>query len=348
MSRAIMSVVRGQASSRRVWVGLAIVYVGWGSTYVGIRIMDRTIPPLIGAGIRYLLAGAGMYAFLWARRGAPPRVRLRELASVALVSILLLTVGNGFLSYAERDVPAGLAALVVASVPLWLLVIRILTRDRPQRATLAGLSIGFLGVGLLVLRGGHQQGVSVPELLIVVGASLSWALGSWASSRLPMPGDAATGTALEMLIGGAVLGGLGPVLGESWGTVARDASAGSLLAVVYLALIGSVLAFTAYVWLLQNAPISQVSTYAYVNPVVAVLLGALLLGEKVTATTIIGGAIILLAVALVIRAEAQVPIPPRAQDPGTATAADGRATPREVIAVRGQAAASVPSSQVTW
>jgi uncharacterized membrane protein len=156
----------------------------------------------------------------------------------------------------------------------------------------------------------------VPEILIVVGASLSWALGSWGSSRLPMPHDAATGTAVEMLIGGTVLAGLGPILGESWSTVTLHASASSLLAVVYLALIGSVLAFTAYVWLLQNAPISQVSTYAYVNPVVAVLLGALLLGEKLTTTTMLGGAIILLAVALVIRAEAQ---PPRRLRPKTTT-----------------------------
>ena len=157
---------------------------------------------------------------------------------------------------------------------------------------------------MLVLRGGAQQGVSVPELLIVVGASLSWALGSWASGHLPMPSDAVIGTALEMLIGGAVLMGLGPALGEHWSTLALHASADSLLAIAYLALIGSVLAFTAYVWLLQHAPISQVSTYAYVNPIVAVILGAVLLSEKITATTVVGGAIIVLAVAMVIRAEA--------------------------------------------
>lgn len=183
VSRSAVSVGTRRASTSRVWVALAVVYVAWGSTYVGIRIMDKTIPPLIGAGIRYLLAGAGMYVFLWARRGAPPRVRWRELASVGLVSILLLVLGNGFLSYAEREVPAGLAALVVASVPLWLLAIRILTRDRPRRATLGGLGIGFLGVGLLVLRGGEQQGVSMPELLIVLGASLAWG----ASSTLSAP-----------------------------------------------------------------------------------------------------------------------------------------------------------------
>jgi drug/metabolite transporter (DMT)-like permease len=288
-----------------VWGALAVVYVAWGSTYVAIRIMDRTIPPLIGAGIRYLLAGTAMFAFLSLRRGALPRVRSRELASVALVGVLLLTGGNGFVSYAERYVPAGLAALVVASVPLWLLVIRVISRDRPRTATLTGLCVGFFGVALLVLRGGQQQGVSVPHLLIVLGASLSWALGSWASSRLPLPRDVATGTALEMLIGGAALGLLGPLFGERWSGVVRHASTSSLLAIAYLAIAGSILAFTAYVWLLQHAPISQVSTYAYVNPVVAVLLGALLLGETITTTTIIGGSIIVVAVALVVRAEAE-------------------------------------------
>jgi len=303
-----------------VWLALTVVYIAWGSTYVGIRIMDRTIPPLIGAGCRYLSAGIAMYVFLWVRRRARPRVRPQELGSVALVGVLLLVVGNGFVCLAERHVPAGLSALVVASVPLWLLVIRIITRDRPSGATLAGLSVGFLGVALLVLRGGAQQGVSVPELLLVVGASFSWALGSWASGQLPMPRDAATGTTLEMLIGGAVLMGLGPAVGEHWSTVVLHASAGSLLAVVYLALIGSVLAFTAYVWLLQHAPISQVSTYAYVNPIVAVILGALLLGERVTATTVIGGATIVLAVVLVIRAE------PRSQ---TETAIGGTGRPHD-------------------
>jgi drug/metabolite transporter (DMT)-like permease len=191
-------------------------------------------------------------------------------------------------------------------VPLWLLVIRILTRDRPPRATLVGLCVGFVGVALLVARGGGEHGVAVVQLLIVLAASLSWALGSWASSRLPMPSDTATGTALELLIGGAALSVLGPLLGERWSTLALHASAQSLLAIAYLALIGSLFAFTAYVWLLQHAPISQVSTYAYVNPVVAVVLGALVLGERVTTTTIIGGAIIVLAVALVLRAEARV------------------------------------------
>jgi len=295
--------MRNRPTERVAWLALLIVYVAWGSTYVGIRVMDETVPPLLGAGIRYISAGVLMYAVLaWRRRGALPVTR-RELGSVALVGVLLLTGGNGFVTFAERHVPAGLAALVVASVPLWLLLLRWLARDHPSRATLAGLAVGFVGVALLVFRGAHEQGVSVPHLMIVVGASLSWAIGSWASARLPMPADTAAGTALEMLIGGVVLAVLGPVLGEHWATVTGHASAKSLLAIAYLALVGSILAFTAYVWLLQHAPISRVSTYAYVNPVVAVALGAVLLGERVTLTTVVGGAIVVAAVAVVIRAE---------------------------------------------
>jgi drug/metabolite transporter (DMT)-like permease len=299
------SAAAARAPARLVWIALVIVYIAWGSTYVAIRYMDETVPPLIGAGLRYFSAGLVMYAFLAARRRTLPGIPVRELASVTLVGILLLVGGNGFVSVAERHVPAGLAALLVASVPLWLLIMRYLTGERPSRATLVGLGVGFVGVALLVARGGHGQGVSIPDLLVVIGAALSWALGSFASSRLPMPDDAGLGTALEMLIGGVVLAGLGPLLGEHWSVVAHHASARSLLAIAYLVLFGSILAFTAYVWLLQNAPISQVSTYAYVNPAVAVVLGAVLLSERITLVTAIGGLVILAAVAVVIRAESR-------------------------------------------
>jgi drug/metabolite transporter (DMT)-like permease len=179
-------------------------------------------------------------------------------------------------------------------------VIRILAGEAPRRATLAGLAIGFVGVGLLVLRGGAEQHVGIAQMLVVVAASACWALGSWLSGRLPMPADATAGTAIEMLIGGVVLIAIGPLSGERW---SEHASPDSLAAVAYLVVFGSILAFTAYVWLLAHAPISQVSTYAYVNPIVAVALGALVLGEPITAVTLLGGAIIVLAVAVVIRSE---------------------------------------------
>jgi drug/metabolite transporter (DMT)-like permease len=288
-----------------VWLALGIVYVAWGSTYLGIRVMDRTIPPFLGAGVRFLAAGAVMLVALVAWRERRPRVAAREVASLTLVSVLLLAGGNGGVTYAERHVPSGLAALLVASMPLWIVVIRTLAGDHPRRATLGGLAIGFVGVGLLVLRGGHEQRVSIPHMLLVVAAALSWALGSWLSGRLPMPKDLTAGTAIQMLIGGTVLVAISPLSGERWSALTAHASADSLLALAYLALFGSILAFTAYVWLLQNAPISQISTYAYVNPVVAVSLGALILGETITAVTLIGGAIIVVAVSVVIRSETQ-------------------------------------------
>lgn len=290
------------ASPRAVWVALGIVYVAWGSTYLGIRVVDRTIPPFLGAGTRFMLAGALLLGARAYFLRSLPRVRARELGSLALISVLLLTIGNGGVSYAERHVPSGLTALLVASMPLWILVIRSIAGDRPRRATLAGLAVGFVGVGLLVLRGGEQQGASVVYMLVVVAAALSWAIGSWLSSRLPLPQDVATGTALEMLIGGAVLVALAPATGEHYSAFGH-ASADSLLAIAYLTVFGSILAFTAYVWVLQRAPISQVSTYAYVNPVVAVVLGAIILGERITGVTVLSGAIIVVAVALVIRSE---------------------------------------------
>lgn len=285
------------------WLALITVYIAWGSTYVAIRVMDETVPPLIGGGIRFVCAGLAMYAFISWRRSGAPRVSAREFGSVALVGILLLVGGNGLVTVAERHVPAGLTSLVIASVPLWLLLLRWLGRERPARATLSGVAVGFVGVALLVLRGGPDQGVSIPHLLIALGAAASWAVGSWASARLPMPEDVSASTAIEMLVGGVVLAVLGPLVGEHWSTVATHASFKSLAAIAYLAVVGSIVAFTAYVWLLQHAPISRVATYAYVNPVVAVLLGAILLSERITITTVLGGAVIIASVAVVIRAE---------------------------------------------
>jgi drug/metabolite transporter (DMT)-like permease len=305
ISGAAGVVAGGTATGRRIWTALAIVYIAWGSTYVGIRVMDRTAPPLIGGAVRFLAAGALMYGFVVLRRRRLPRISGRELASLALVGVLLLSGGNGLVTLAERRVPAGVAALLVASMPLWVLVLRTVTGDRPRRATLVGLAIGFCGVGLLVLRGGQGHGVDVAQMLVVVGAALSWATGSFLSAKLPLPADVAAGTAIEMLIGGAALAGLGPLVGERWQALIGQASTDAWIAIAYLALAGSILAFTAYVWLLQNAPISKISTYAYVNPVVAVVLAAVILGEAVTPFMVLGGAVIVTAVAVVIRSESR-------------------------------------------
>jgi drug/metabolite transporter (DMT)-like permease len=269
--------------------------------------MDRTIPPFLGAGVRFVVAGGAMLAYLCLRWRALPRLSRGELASATLVGVLLPAGGNGVVTLAERHVQAGLAALMVAAVPLWLLVIRLLTRDRPPRATLVGLLIGFAGVALLVAHGGGRHGGGVLWLLVVLAAALSWATGSWLTGRLPMPRDLALGSAIEMLAGGLVLCALAPTTGEHWRAAFVHGSLDSWLALAFLALVGSIVAFSVYIWLLEHAPISQVSTYAYVNPAVAVVLGALVLGEAISLTTVIGGVIIVLAVAIVIRAEARPP-----------------------------------------
>jgi drug/metabolite transporter (DMT)-like permease len=195
------------------------------------------------------------------------------------------------------------------------LLLRLLAGDRPRAATLVGLAIGFSGVALLVLRGSHGSGAGVEHALVVVAGALAWATGSFLSSRLPLPADVSAGTAIEMIVGGAVLAVLAVVFGESWSQLWLHASVDSLLALVYLAAIGSIVAFTAYVWLLQNVPISKISTYAYVNPVVAVVLGALVLGEAITGLMVVGGLITVAAVAVVIRSESRASSEPGPVEP---------------------------------
>jgi len=293
-------------TSLLVWVALWTVYIVWGSTYIGIRVMDETIPPFIGASTRFLAVGILIAAYLLIRRGRPAlRVTKRELLSLGIVGTLLLAAGNGVLIYAETWVPAGISAVVVASVPLWIVALRLVVRDRPKLATVAATLFGFAGVALLVFAHNGTDGATAGGLLLVVVASISWALGSFLSARLPMPRDPLVSTAWETLLAGLVLLVVAvPELGSFHpGTVSIRSGAG----LAYLITFGSILGLTAYVWLLQNAPISKVSTYAYVNPVVAIFLGALLLGESVTPAILVGGAIIVVAVAAVIMIEGRSP-----------------------------------------
>jgi drug/metabolite transporter (DMT)-like permease len=299
-------------TSLLVWAALWTVYIVWGSTYIGIRVMDETIPPFVGAASRFLLVGGLLAAFLLVKRGRGAlRIPGRELLSAGLVGTLLLAGGNGVLIYAETWVPAGISALVVASVPLWIVVLRIAARDRPKVGTIAATLFGFAGVALLVLAHNGSDGATAGGLLLVVVASVSWALGSYLASRLPMPRDALVGTAWEALIAGLVLSVAAIPQARSFdpGVVSLRSGVG----LAYLVSFGSILGLTAYVWLLQNAPISQVSTYAYVNPVVAILLGALLLGESVTPAILVGGAIIVVAVAAVVMIESRSPRAPVAE-----------------------------------
>jgi drug/metabolite transporter (DMT)-like permease len=287
----------------RIWAALGIVYVVWGSTYLAIRVMVRTVPPLLGAGARYGLAGALMLGWLTLRNG---RVHYgwRRLAGAAVVGTLLAAGGNGVVTLAELHVPSSLAALVIASVPLWIVVMRTGFGERPEAATMIGVVIGFAGVALLLSPSGHSSQASLGGLLLVAGAAVSWAGGSFASTRIALPRDPFRSTALQMLAGGAVLLVAGAARGEVAHVHPSAFSADSLAAFAYLVVAGSLVAFTSYVWLLQHAPVSKVATYAYVNPAVAILLGWIILSERITAVTLVGAAIILASVAFIVRREA--------------------------------------------
>lgn len=288
----------------RLYAALATVYVVWGSTYLAIRVVVETIPPLLGAAARFLPAGVIVLAVLGVRAGRGRlRCSRRELASAGLVGALLLLGGNGLVSVAELEAPSGLAALLIGAVPLWVIVLRLVARDRVPAVTLAGVAVGFLGVAALVVPGDRPDGAPLWSVLVLVAAALSWATGSFLSPRLPSPRDVFLTAGLQMVLGGLALLVAGVAAGELDQAEVSHFSGRSLIALAYLLVCGSLLAYIAYVWLLQHAPISTVATYAFVNPVIAVLLGWALLDEEVTWAMGLGAVAIVASVASVVRKE---------------------------------------------
>ncbi len=290
------------ASPAITWFALGIVYVVWGSTYLNIRIAVETIPPFLMGGARFMLAGALLYPI--ARlRGAPAWVTRRQFWSCALVGTLLAAGGNGIVNVAERHIDSGFAALVIAAVPLWVVLMRRVTGDRISVATLVSVMTGFVGVGLLLAPGGGGGSNRTLGFALVLLASFSWALGSFLSPRLTLPSNGLLSTSIQMFCGGCVLAVSAVVSGDVSDFRFGDVSLDSFLAFAYLVLIGSLVAYTAYVWLLQNAPISRVATYAYVNPTIAIFLGWLILDEHVSVTTLLGAAVVIGSVAVTVRKE---------------------------------------------
>jgi drug/metabolite transporter (DMT)-like permease len=291
-----------------VWLGLATIYLVWGSTYLAIRVMVETVPPLLGAGLRFVAAGALFAVWIAVRRGWHAfRVSRRELIAAGGIGALLMAGGNGLVTVAEQDAPSGLAALIIAAIPLWVIVFRLLWRERVPAMTLGGGGLGFAGVALLVAPGDRPEDAPLWILLVLLVAAASWAAGSFLSSRVPLPDDVVVSATLEMLLGGGLLVVAGLLAGEVTELDPGAFSGRSLAAFAYLVLAGSLLAFTAYVWLLQTTPISTVATYAFVNPVVAVFLGWAILDEEVTASVILGATVIVLSVAFVVRKETTAP-----------------------------------------
>lgn len=304
MVRRFLALPHGVA----VAVALGIVYVVWGSTYMAIRVGLDAFPPFLLAATRFLLAGGVLFA-LTVRRGdvAGDPIGRRQWLGAAVVGGLLLVGGNGAVTWAEQTVASGIAALLVATVALWMpLLGRVLYGERLSRLALVGLLIGFAGVAVLVQPGSGPSS-SVFGMIVVLFGSASWAVGSLLSRRLALPRRPLVATAMEMLTGGAMFVVLSVASGELGRFDAADLSITTVGAVLYLVVFGSLLAFSAYVWLLRNTDTAIVSTYAYVNPAVAVLLGWGLLGETLSLRTIIAGGIIIGSVALIVSRRSGVP-----------------------------------------
>ncbi|HSS67555.1 MAG TPA: EamA family transporter [Nocardioidaceae bacterium] len=291
------------ANPLMIAVALGIVYVVWGSTYLAIRVVVRDLPATSSASWRYFVAAILLGAILCARGGLGRlRATPRELAGCAFVGLCLPALGNGLVSVGEsHGAPSGVAALLVAAVPLWVIVYRAVTGDLPGSRTTLGVVLGFGGLLLLIASSGFGGAIKVGPCLVIMVATVFWSFGSWSTPRLTLPKDAFVLTAYEMLFGSFWLLAISAIRGEHM--LPTSAPAEAWWAWVYLVTFGSVVAFTAYVWVLSAAPISLVATYAYVNPVVAVFLGWLILSEPVTLPIVIGGGIVVAAVAIVVAAE---------------------------------------------
>ncbi|MDX6628400.1 MAG: hypothetical protein QOH00_646 [Gaiellales bacterium] len=307
------------AARWKLLTALWTVYLVWGSTYFAIKISVRTLPAFLSAGFRFLLAGA-LLALILSLRGRSIRVSRRELASAALVGLSLLGLGVGVVTLAETRIDSSTAAMIAGSVPLQVILLRALARERVALATRLSVVAGLAGLGLIVVPGGEGSSSAI-GLTLMVGATVSWSLGSFFGHRLPLPQDGFVATMWEMLSAGVFLLLLGVATGELGTADPGGFTLESVAAWLYLGVAGSLIGFTAYAWLLRNAPISKVVTHQYVNPLVAIVLGAALLDEKITLTTGLGAALIVGSVFVAVRQERPpVELPNALPRPGGAEA----------------------------
>jgi drug/metabolite transporter (DMT)-like permease len=306
------------APARHVWAALLVVYVVWGSTYLGIKIVVETMPPLLSGGARFLVAGALLAAIL-ALRGTSLRVTRRELGGAALAGFLLLTLGVGVVHVAETRIDSSVAAMIAGTVPLQVILLRLAAGDSPARATRLSTVAGLAGLGLVVAPG-LDTGSTALGLATMIAASISWSIGSFSSGRLTLPRNPFVAAVYEMAAGGAVLTAAALALGEWREFDSAAFAADSVAAWVYLVVAGSLVGFTAYAWLLRVAPISLVVTHQYVNPLVAIVLGMLVLDERPGLLALAGAALVIGSVYAAVRSEtsaAATSRPATAARPGT-------------------------------
>ena len=296
-----------EPSTTAVAAAFLAVYVVWGSTYLAIRFAIETLPPFSMAGVRFLVAGAFLYG--WMRMRGAQRPKALHWRGAFIVGGLLLLGGNGAVVWAEQRVPSGLTALLVATVPLWMMLIDWLRRDgaRPKLRVVIGLLLGFAGIGILIGPGEIMGGDRVDPLgaAALIFASLSWATGSIYSRHATLPSSALLATAMQMLAGGTLLAAAGLVTGEWLAFEPAAVTWRSILALLYLIVFGALVGFTCYTWILRVSTPAKVSTYAYVNPVIAVILGWTLADEALSMRTVVATAVIVAAVAFITTARAQ-------------------------------------------
>lgn len=294
----------GNASRAQIVAAFASIYIIWGSTYLAIRYAVETIPPFLMGGARFLVSGALLY--VWARYRGAGRPTKTHWRNAVIAGGFLLLGGNGAVIWAEQFVPSGLTALLVSILPFWLVIIEWVRppRKRPGPAILVGLALGFAGIVVLVGPGsiGGQGDVRPIGALVLILGSLSWAIGSFWSRDASLPESGLLTTGIEMLGGGALLMIVAALAGEFSHFTLHDVSRASAVGLIYLITFGSLLGFTSYIWLLDKVSPARLGTYAYVNPIVAVLLGWAVAGERLSVRTAVAAAIVICAVALITTA----------------------------------------------
>jgi drug/metabolite transporter (DMT)-like permease len=301
--------MRPSASPIAVWIGLVVLYVVWGSTYIGIKVAVETVPPFVLGFLRFLTAGlllAGVIAFV--NRRTIRRPTRREVIDASIVGTLLLLGGMGLVAFGEQTISSGIAALLVALMPMWLAIFGlVLFGERLPRAGVIGIAVGVLGVAILAWPTEGVDALDPLGLVALLVSPILWALGSvYAARRAVLPAPALFATGIEMIAGGLAFIVASALTGEfatfDVGAVSPESWAG----VLYLIFIGSLIGYTTFAWLLTVAPLPRVATYAYVNPVVAVVLGSIILGEPLSPRTIVASVVIVAAVVLIVTAKGRV------------------------------------------
>ncbi len=323
-----------------MWLGMLVLYLVWGSTYLAVAIAVDTIPPFLMMSARFLLAGLILLTWSVARDGrafTPPT--RREWRDSAIVGTLLIGGGMGMVAFGEQTIPSGITALLIATMPVWVAIIgRVFLGERLPRLAIVGIVVGFAGVAILIGPSaiGGAGALDPLGLVAILISPIAWATGSlFASHRACLPGRPLVATGVQMVLGGLILAVAGALTGEFAVLDIGAISGESILALLYLLVMGSLVAFTVYGWLLRVAPLPLIATYAYVNPVVAVVLGAIVLGETIDARTLVAGAVIVFAVAVIVTARGRMP-----------AARAGRAieeTPPEVAATPAPSPAPTPA-----